>query len=265
MNRSSRAPIKPAAPLPRIEDDPTSRAFDNMKRTVDQLVERSRDGSSTGGTSFLGRQVLTSSGPYRPSTGTKVVRLRLIGGGGGGGSATSGASTFAAAGGGSSGVLLDVVVGRSDRTLKGGPFVAGAAGTGAAAGSPGSGGTGGQSSIVIDGTRYTANGGAGGMNVLNVSVDGLTNHVAPVSGDEVRTGTKTWGIGGMGIVIGASSWVSGDGGSTELGAGGLGMGGTIAGSPGNGFGSGGGGASSQNASRVGGRGAPGCAVIDEYG
>ena len=262
----ARSPIKPPRPIPKVQDQVQDRTNESIFRTVSELVERSRDNSdSQNGSRFIGRQIITASGAYRPSPGTNKIVLKLIGGGGGGGSATSNPGTIAAAGGGSSGVLLTVVIGQGDRELKGGPVVIGAGGAGAAAGGSGSGGAGGQSSITIDGIRYTANGGAGGTNVLNVTTNASTDRVAPSTGDQVQNGIKTWGIGTNGVVTGGSVWISGDGGSTELGAGGLGMGGTIAGSPGNGYGSGGGGAAAQSANRSGGLGAPGVCIIDEYG
>lgn len=260
-----RGPMRPSQPIPRVKDQVQDRTNDSLFRTVSELVDRAREPTGTvHGARFLGRQVITASGFYRPTPGTTRVQLTIIGGGGGGGSASQ-SPGVGAGGGGSSGVMLEVTLGTGDRELKGGPVVIGNGGTGGVVGAVGTGGAGGQSSIVIDGVRYTANGGAGGTNCPAISTDNVTARTVPTLGDDVRGATRSYSIGSSGIVLGGAVWVSGDGGSTRLGAGGMGMGGTIAGSRGLGYGSGGGGAAAQTAGRSGGLGAPGACIIDEYG
>jgi hypothetical protein len=135
----------------------------------------STSGSLTTLTSLVGtgrlwanRQVLTGAGTYTPFSGTKRVLVRMIGGGGGGGGAAFSAGHPDASGaGGNSGWYLEFrVSGSSGANVAGGAFSCGAAGA-AGSSAPTNGGTGGDTTIVINGTTFTAKGGTGGGSAID--------------------------------------------------------------------------------------------------
>ncbi len=209
----------------------------------------------------LNRQILAATGTYFPTPGATIAHVTMIGGGGGGGGATAGAGVGGAAGG-SSGVLLDIWVGTSGTPLTGGAFTAGAGGVGGAT-TGGVGGTGGDSTLVVNGATFVAKGGAGGDGIVGVTGNADPFPHAPATGTS-SGGLTTYGLGGFGVVQQGNAWVSGHGGGTALGAGGLGIGGNSAGNPGLACGGGGGGAATQSGGRAGGAGGAGCIVIDEF-
>lgn len=211
---------------------------------------------------FLGRTVIASTGTYIPRKGTRRIVMWWVGGGGGGGGATPGPGVAAAAGG-SSGVWRCVeIVSQDGRDLSGGPAIPGAGGAGGLS-TGGNGGNGGQSSIVISGKTYIAEGGAGGNGHTGAVGNAATSPNAPVV-DTSQPGTFGNHNGMRGYVDDGNAWGSGSGGATLWGAGGLEVSGTTAGNPGRGMGVGGGGAAAQAAGRAGGDGAPGGFDIWEF-
>jgi hypothetical protein len=214
---------------------------------------------------LLGRQIITASGTYTPTAGTKRVRLRGTGAGGGGGGAAGGGNS-ASAGGGASGAAIDQWIDGGNTAITGGAVVVGAAGAGGAAGAN-TGGTGGDSTIAINGVTYTAKGGTGGIGGSNTAGQALAH------GGVVQSGSTAGPIagqdGGPGMNLLGSSGVcqSGAGGSGPFGVGGdpVGAGSGGDGTVGQGYGSGGSGAQTQTAtSLAGSAGAPGVWIVEEY-
>jgi hypothetical protein len=199
---------------------------------------------------LLNVRTLTSSAIYTPTTGTKAIKVTLVGGGGGGGgcqaSATS--STFSGGGGGAGATVIAWITSLASSysvTIGTG----GAGGVGAAAGSAGgnsvfgsltAGGGGGASRISATNTP----GGAGGT-----ATGGLVN-IRGGDGSDGQTGTY---------------FVTGNGASSYMGGGGrAGAGGGIAGKA---PGSGGGGAydtALSGTSCTGGAGTAGILIVEEY-
>lgn len=214
---------------------------------------------------YLNTQILTaSSGTYTPTAGTNLVHITMIGGGGGGGGVSSG-SGVAGGAGGSTGVQLDIWL--TGIPITGGDYTNGAGGAGGNS-FGGTGQTGGDTTIVINGSTITANGGAGGAGMVNVASPNSGSAICPAT---TTTGTTAGGVFGYatgrpGVVIGGSVWWGGAGGSCPpLGSGGAEVSGTALGHAGIGFGAGGGGAAVQaSTGKIGGAGADGCIIIDEF-
>lgn len=224
-----------------------------------------------------GRQLLTGSGTYTPTTGTRAVRVRMVGGGGGGGSAaTTGTNGGAAAGGGASGVYWEKWI-SPGALVTGGAFacgVAGVAGDGGLSPPFDAGGTGGDTTIVVQTTTYTAKGGFGGAADTSINTD-FPRFSA--GGGGVQTGSSSGDIvagdnGGDGLALAnlASPHFycpSGKGGSGSWGVGGANNNGG-AGSAGTGSGAGGGGGSihtnSGSAYSNGAAGTAGQIIVEEF-
>lgn len=208
-------------------------------------------------------QRFTASGTYTPTTGTKAVRVRQVGAGGGGGGAGGLAGGSGIGGGGASGNYFEKWI-NPGAAITGGAVTIGAAGSGGA-NTGGTGGTGGDTSVVVQGTTYTAKGGLGGAGTAGSSATkqaaGGDLSAGSSSGDVVfqQRGTNGWDIFG-------SAGQAGAGGSTPFGAGGSGRGSATVGSnAGQGFGAGGGGAAAVGATgQTGGAGTAGYVVIEEY-
>ncbi len=213
---------------------------------------------------YLGRQIITANGTYTPLGGTKA-RLRMVGGGGGGGGVAGGATSVAASGGGASGQYLEhYITGISP--LTGGAVSIGTAGGGGAAGNN-AGTAGGDTSVVINGTTYTAKGGG--------AASGSANHdTFGQNGGSIPTGSTATDItaganGGPGVGVNSAalttSWCfGGNGGSNPLGMGGFG-GSNANGGAGRGYGAGGGGSSNSVATtNAGGSGTAGVVIIEEW-
>lgn len=199
---------------------------------------------------LLSVRTLTASGTYTPTTGTKAIKVTLVGGGGGGGgcNASATSSTFSGGGGGAGATVIAWITSPASSysvTIGAG----GAGGVGAAAGSAGgssvfgsltAGGGGGASRTSATNTP----GGAGGT-----ATGGLVN-IRGGDGSDGQTGTY---------------FVTGNGAPSYMGGGGrAGAGGGIAGKA---PGSGGGGAydtALSGTSYTGGAGAAGILIVEEY-
>lgn len=208
---------------------------------------------------FLGRQSFTVAGSstYTPTTGTRWVHFRFCGAGGGAGGAKSSAS-----GGGAGGAYVEGWTGNST-AMTGGATVVGAAGA-AGASTPGNGGTGGDSSIVLLGTTYTAKGGNGSVLASSIASPGAAGQSGSTSSDINSQGEP----GTFGTFAGGTTAMSGNGGSSPWGAGGVGIkviSGTSAGTIGTGACSGGGGAADfSGVGAAGGSGTVGKIIVEEY-
>jgi hypothetical protein len=215
---------------------------------------------------YLGRQIFTSSGTYTPTTGTKAVLLKMVGGGGGGaGAQSTGAGNVGIGGGGWSGNYLEKWIVPA-ATITGGTITIGSGGGGGST-SGGNGSAGGSTTAVVQGTTYTANGGAGGLG-LGAATAGNNNTYIPTPSAVTTTGDVTiQGTPTAGVTTGpGGQLLSGTGGGTPLGGGGYpGISGAAGNSPQTGYGGGGGGAQAHSGvSRAGGAGAAGLVIIEEY-
>ena len=211
---------------------------------------------------LLNIQVVTSTATYVPTPGTKngYVRVQAGGGAGGGVVATSAGNTSAGLGG-AAGAYAEGFY--PVASLTGQTMTIGAGGI-AVTGSAGGGG--GSTSF---GSLITCPGGPGGGPGQNSTPPwnlGETGNSSTATGGNVLNSAGT--SGSSSISVSTASIISGRGGTSPFGAGG-GQVGTVSsgGIPGNGFGSGGGGAlnaTSQATTRMGGNGAPGIIVVEEY-
>jgi len=216
---------------------------------------------------WVNRQVLVGAGTYSPTNGTRRVLVRMIGGGGGGGGAASVSGHPNASGaGGNSGWYIEF---RVSGSLTGGPYSCGAGGLGGSS-APGAGGTGGDTTLVINGTTYTARGGTGG----GAASDLNGAPFAPATGSTSSgidfacycpgmpgiTGGTTVEAESLGLQFGGSG-----GGVPPFGTGGYAVStGQAFGVPGFGFGSGGSGGAIDFLSVAGASGSAGAIVIDEF-
>jgi hypothetical protein len=229
--------------------------------------------SATAGTDYvtpvtlLNIRVLSSGTTYTPTAGTKVAKIELWGGGGaGGGVNAAAAAEYGAGGGGGSGgyalFYLTSVSGTYSYAIGGG-------GTGA---SGAVGGNGGNTTFTTGATTITAFGGIGGSYAL---ADNTVRYMPGGAGGTISTNGTFNGAGqpgDFGIRTSIGAFVnSGNGGSTTLGGGGVGVNLSAAGSvAGNSAlantGSGGSGAvtGGSAAARAGGNGADGVIIIYEY-
>ena len=221
---------------------------------------------------LVGVKVFTTSGTYTCDAGTSKVIIEVQGGGGaGGGSGASTSSTGSFGGGGSAGAYYK---GLATSNFCGATVTVGATATGVA-GANGPNGVA-ASFVVSGGVNITAGGGQGGL-VGAVVASGANGNT--LGGVVTASGATTiMSVNGMGG--GWSAWsstfgVTGAGGSSPLGIGGLqeaiavGLPFQQGGAYGIGYGCGGGGAfsflqSSGGATQSGGNGCPGLVVVWEY-
>lgn len=219
--------------------------------------------------SFLGTQMFTASGTYTPTAGTRKVFVRMVGGGSGGGGAVSDATFVKRGAGGGSGVYVEKsVVAAPGLFITGGAVVIGAGGAG---GTPGNAGTqGGDTTVVIQGTTYTARRGVGGQAATAGAASGVTQGGGNFPGSNGDVNVRGTSSESAAFWITSALGMSGAGGSNPLGGGGSGSTGTVSatGAAGSSEGFGGGGAggvaAAASVDASGGAGAPGVVIIDEY-
>lgn len=212
----------------------------------------------------LGVQLLTGSGTYVPTTGTRRLLVRMVGGGGGGGGAAGGANVASASGGGS-GMYMEFTVGDGTAAVAGGAYSCGLFGNGGID-TGGTGATGGNTTVVLNGTTYTARGGTGGSGQANTA----SSHapaVGRVQGGSPSLDTITFvgEDGDHGVYANTDGYFwGGAGGSNPLGAGGGAVdGGNFGRSP-FGWGAGGGGGCATTVGKSGGNGGNGVIMITEF-
>jgi hypothetical protein len=235
----------PTAPTPTAGDSSTKLA------TTAFVVQA----AATAGTPTV--TVLTvGSGTYTTKAGCKAIRVRLQGGGGGGGNAgVVSSGQFNVGGGGGAGAYCDKLIANPAVSY---PYTIGAGGSSAANGNP----------STFGSSLLTAPGGLAGSSQTSSTVawvvPGGGPSSLPTGGDLNLQGSA----GNPGIISGYA--LGGVGGAAMFGGGGFGgagFSGTGAnGSGGSNPGSGGGGAANMavGSGNVGGTGANGIAIIDEF-
>jgi len=223
------------------------------------LVSNGTTWISSGGGILIGRQTLTTSGTYTPTAGTTMIQVRMWGGGGAGGGCS--AIAGCAGGGGGSGGYAEFFFSGVTSTY---PYVIGNGGAGVsgAAGQAAS-----NTTFTIGGTTITAFGGSGGAFTAGTAA---IKFMAGGAGGAISTNGNVNGAGapgGNGMTSTVNTVVmSGFGGSTSLGGGGVGRSTTGAGNAAvANTGSGGGGAAATaGTANVGGNGAAGLIIVTEY-
>lgn len=222
--------------------------------TLDQNGNDVVDNTATPGLFIKSTVVLNGTTSFVLSSRTNSIRARLqaAGGGGGGAPAVTGENGGGASAGGYAEWTVGVTPGATLTCAVGG------AGTGA---SGAIGNAGGNTTLTVSGVTCTAFGGLGGP------VGVATNAVPGAASPSVSTnGTVNCGGTPGEPSVFASTGHGGNGGSSCLGAGGLGKAtaqGT-GGAAGPGFGGGGGGALTSGTVQTGGAGSNGVLIIDEY-
>lgn len=212
---------------------------------------------------LLNIRVFTSTQAYTPTSGTAKVVVHCIGaGGGGGGAATSATPNVAIGGSGGAGALATGII---TSGFSGVTITIGAGGTGGAAGAN-AGANGGATTF---GSALSGGGGTGGT--AGTSTATPAGRVGSIGGSASGASSLFGAIGEsgeLGFSTGATSAITGAGGSTLYGAGGRGAisgGGSDAGDAGTGFGAGGsGGLTVNSAASAGGNGADGLCIVYEY-
>jgi hypothetical protein len=206
--------------------------------------------------SIINTRVLTSGITYTPSAGTMELRIEILGGGGAGGGKANATTIYA--GGGGSGAYGYLVLTTGVSSTSNYTYSIGAGGTGVV---NGAGGNGGGTSITVNAVTYTAGGGLGAPN--GASAQAWSGGIGGVT-----TGAFTFSNpghdGGVGFQF---NTISGAGGSSPYGSGGVPKTSTNPGTGSNatGYGSGGSGAgSSAVGTLAGGNGTPGFIIIHEY-
>lgn len=209
---------------------------------------------------LLRQAIYTTTNPsttHTTGSGTNLIEIEIYGGGGaGGGTASTGPAQYAAGAGASAGgVGLKRMASAPSSTYA---VTVGPAGTGVAGANGQSGST-----TSFGGFLSVTGGGAGTLGPLNVGVGG----VAP--GTSSSSDVNATGAPGIGSVVIASvgQTKAGDGGSSRLGGGGIGIvNTTLPGGTATGFSAGGGGAAAVNnqPAQAGGNGSPGLVIIREY-
>lgn len=213
---------------------------------------------------LLNVQIFTASGTYTPTTGTNSVIVEAVGGGGGGGGTyTTTTGYYAVAGGGGPGGY-----GKSRYTggFSGEAITIGSGGGAGAANATTDGGTGGTTSF---GSLLICNGGGGGTfcSAWSTSIHSSGAPSGTVTGANISWSGSNAGVPGY---VAANGWLSGGGGSSPFGRGGLQQGtastGNATGVIGTGYGSGGSGAACANGATgtSGGAGTAGVVIIWEY-
>jgi hypothetical protein len=164
-------------------------------------------------------KIITSSGSYTPTVGTKYILVEVQGaGGGGGGSAATDSASRSVGGGGASGCFVSSFIAISTLTLPVAMIIGAGGAAGAAGGSSGgSGGTGGTTSF---GSIITALGGFGGgggalQTATSFTLNGGGQYNASAGGNLINGHGAS---GTQGFV--ANIMVSGGGGSSYFSGGG---------------------------------------------
>lgn len=230
------------------------------KSSADGVLNELGLGEGTG--RLLASRVITASGTYTPTPGTKYIIAELIGGGGGGGGApTTGSSQTAPGGGGGGGGYCCKVI---NSGFSGQQITIGAGGLGATGGAA-SGDPGGNTTFM--GMVAGGGGGGGPGNPVTVAAQaGIGGNPGGGSGGDVNAAGDS---GGGGVMYSTTYCSSGGGGGNKLfpfdyGAPRIT---NNNGLPGNAYGCGGGGGNngiSQSTTRLGGTGSRGLAIIWEY-
>ncbi|EMB1708074.1 carbohydrate kinase [Escherichia coli] len=208
-------------------------------------------------------QIFTSSGTYTPNPKAKRIIVEVQGGGGGGAGTNSPSTMSSASGSGASGAYAKGVFDNPTTQT----VTIGSGGTGGVDNPAGNGNAGGQSSF---GSLITAVGGNGGQ-AMTADTGVLSATIAGTVPTVQFTGANIFGRGcgmpGLSVRLSAGVSYSGNGGDSQMGAGGLGSRGQSRGGDGTGPGAGGAGANVNGGvagSYTGGNGAAGIVIVWEY-
>ena len=228
-------------------------------------------GGGVGSGALLNIRVITAtgSGTYTPTTGTSSIVLEMVGGGGGsaGAAAAEGSQIVLGGSGGGGGYVRK----RLTANFSGASYSVGAGGTGGLSGNN-AGGNGGSTTFTTTGgspVTYTAGGGLGGFAGSSLAAPiiagGNTGGTATNGDINITGGPSCYGFAGN-----TFSAITGAGGASQLGQGGLGAfipnASHLAGWPGLNYGGGASGAGSSNGggAAAGGAGGNGILIIYEY-
>jgi hypothetical protein len=206
--------------------------------------------------------ILTGTVTFTTLAGTHTIFCRGVAGGGGGGGCSWAASNFAFGGGGAGGGYFEKTFAVTPLTAY--TVAVGVNGT-AGANTGGTGGTGGDTTIAVGGVTVTAKGGLGGVGMVTgatlIFALGGAHGTISTNGDLNGAGAP----GNPGIRHSGLLGCSGAGGSSDLGGGGgEGKNAHSVGIAGLGYGAGGGGGAAMTAAVLGGVGTEGVLVIDEF-
>jgi hypothetical protein len=200
-----------------------------------------------GGGGLTSVQVLTSSGDYTMTVGTRAIWVRLIGGGGGG--ASAGNTVYTASGGAAGGYAEEFIASAASVA-----FVIGAGGTG---NDNASGSAGGTTEFGSGPVLVQATGGSGGIKATSTYFSGRASGGAGSSGNILNVkGKRSRQALGSGTT---GTNVAGDGQDSPWGGGGDGPYSGVA----SGYGAGGG-SRAQAGTSSGGAGSPGAIIVFEY-
>lgn len=212
---------------------------------------------------FIAQTEFSAGTTFTTGPNTNKIILRMVGAGGGGSGCTSVAAAAAAGGGGGAGGYAEKEFPVTPNTAY--TYAIGAAGTGA---SGAAGNNGGDTTFTGPGAvTVTAKGGSGApigtaATTLVARAGGAGGTVS--TGGDVNSGGAP-GDGGVTLIVATPILLSGNGGSSQFGSGGLGLVAAGNGNNGLGFGAGGGGsATGASAVRTGGNGTGGFIVVEEY-
>ena len=218
--------------------------------------------TNTGPGRLVKETLLTTGTSFTTQATTNTLRIRMVGGGGGGAGCTSVASAIGTGGGGGSGAYAEWVVTVSPNTAY--TYAIGSAGAGA---SGAAGGNGTSTTFTVGATTCTAPGGTGAP--VATAVTTLTPYIGGAGAAVATNGTVNIagnpGFPGVPTVVATPLGVSGNGASSPLGSGGIGLTAVGNGNNATGYGAGGGGAfTGASTVRTGGSGTAGAIIVEEF-
>lgn len=234
-------------------------------KSVAALLEYLGSGDGTLNGRLLNIRVLTSSGNYTPTLGTKKIKVTVIGGGGGsGGVPATTSSQYAASGGGAAGSSVVSLIDVSTLTFPLSYTIGAGGAPGAGAPVTTNGGPGGTTTFG----PLTAPGGNGSVygTLVNQGNTGISGNAAPGAiGKGGNILNMRGSAGGYAFLFSANT-ISGSGGDSLLGKGGFGVGFPPVRSLGTGYGSGGSGVAINLSSAAidGTAGTAGVIIVEEY-
>lgn len=213
---------------------------------------------------FLGVFVHSSGSTHTTGPNTNTIKVRLLAGGGQGGGGATAAADAALGGGGAAGGYAEKTFAVAPST--GYTYAVGAGGSTTSAGNS-TGQAGGNTTFAVGATTVTANGGPGGAGMAAATTAGTValGGAAPAvstNGDINASGAA----GGNSYRTSGTVGVSGRGGDSDFGGGGLGNNAQGTGNAATGFGSGGAGGCTLNngGATAGGVGTGGLVIVEEY-
>lgn len=228
--------------------------------TVEQVQEMLNVGPTASGYRLRNITVFTTSLTWTKPAWCRAVRVTCVGGGGGGGYATGVSNAIGAGGGGGGGataVRFVTAPGAAEAVTIG---AGGAGGIAASSTAPANGGT------TSFGSHCSASGGVAGASTTTTAAD--TRGGAGGSGGATGTGdyVVAGGPGGYAVRFGTTlTGVSGQGGDSAYGGGGVGVTEGLSSPHTTSFGGGGaGGCSNSITGRNGGNGGSGLVIVEEY-